>query len=73
MLKLKAKRVGTLVHVPSYCNAEMLMLEFLKGDTVCITPQGKRSSSDGAEYLLVQINLHVDILDELVEFVNANI
>ena len=76
MPKLKAKRKGTLVYLPKYVNAEMLTLEFLRGQTVGITPLGEPARGtdlEGQDYTAVQIHIHVDLLDELVEYINANI
>jgi len=68
MAKLKAKRTGTKVFLPKYQNAEMLTLEFFKGDTFAIT-----SWPATDDYTVIQIHQHVDILDQLIKYVNANI
>lgn len=74
MPKLKAKRAGTLIYLPKYVNAEMLMLEFFRGQTLAITPAGTPLIDGDAEnYLAVTVHQHVDILDQLVGYINANI
>ena len=70
MKKTLAKRNGTVVFLPRYSNAEMLMLEFFTEDTISITPF-KRIG--GASHIVVQIHAHVDVLDELIGYVNRNI
>lgn len=73
MPKLKAKREGTLVYLPKYVNAEMLMLEFFRGDTFAITPQGNALvDGDADNYTAVQIHQHVDILDGLLVYIDDN-
>lgn len=74
MPKLKAKREGTLVYLPKYVNAEMLMLEFFRGQTLAINPVGAcLLNGDADSYHGVTIHVHVDILDELIGYINANI
>lgn len=70
-MPLKAKRNGTTVSLPRYCNAEMLMLEFFKGDLIGIKPLGAKQNSP--TYINVEVNVHVDILDQLLTYINDNI
>lgn len=72
--KLYAYRDGTLVYLPKYVNAEMLMLEHFRGETLAITPAGDCLLNGSSEnYRGVQIHMHVDILDSLIRYINANI
>lgn len=66
----KATRNGTTVSLPKYCNAEMLLLEFFAGQDVMIRPAHK---SNTLQRTILTINMHVDILDELLNYINANI
>jgi hypothetical protein len=69
MSKLKAKLTGTIVHLPRYQNAEMLMLEFFKSQNVTITPM----SGPGRGAMRIGINKPVDILEQLIDYINANL
>lgn len=68
MASKKASVNGIIVSIPKYVNGEMLMLEFFKNDNMTITPMESKGN-----YTKVGIHMHVDILAELVEYINNNI
>lgn len=65
----KAKRSGKTVSLPMYRNAEMLMLEFFKGERITIQPKPRTH----ADYTDVHIDTDGGRLNELVDFINNNI
>lgn len=72
--KILAMRVDKLVYLPKYVNAEMLMLEFFRGETLAINPVGNcLIDGESENYHGVVIHMHVDILDELIDYINRNI
>lgn len=65
----KAYRTRTAIFYPLYVNAEMLVLEFFKGKSINITPLEATEDDMGG----IKINEHIDVLDQLIIYINSNL
>lgn len=73
MADQKASREGAVIKLPKYCNAEMLLLEFFKGEAVVIEPLAPTVLYTKMELSYVDGRISDEKFKKLLDYINFNI